>query len=114
MKLLLRFFVYAPLAVILIAISVANRNTVQVSFDPFSATDPAILLNVPLYWIIFACIGIGILMGGSTVWFKQGRFRKEARDQKFAAAVAKTEAKKSQEQIKLLTNNPALPAPRGG
>ncbi|MEP3265336.1 MAG: LapA family protein [Hyphomicrobiales bacterium] len=93
MKRLIQFLVFAPLAIFLIAISVANRKVVTLSFDPFSATDPAISLSLPLFWLIFASLFIGVAIGGFVVWMKQGRFRKEARDQKFEAAKARHEAK---------------------
>lgn len=96
MKRLIQFLIFAPLAIFLIAISVANRNVVTLSFDPFSATDPAISLSLPLFWLIFASLFIGVAIGGFVVWVKQGRFRKEARDQKFEAAKARHEAKKAQ------------------
>jgi uncharacterized integral membrane protein len=33
--------IVVPLAVVIIAFAVANRQSVTVSFDPFSATSPA-------------------------------------------------------------------------
>lgn len=96
MKRLLQFLILAPLAIFLIAISVANRDAVTLSFDPFSAIDPAISLSIPLFWLIFGNLFIGVLIGGFVVWMKQGRFRKEARDQKFEAAKARHEVKKAQ------------------
>ena len=96
MKRLIKFLIFAPLAVFMIAISVANREVITLSFDPFSATDPALFLSVPLFWIIFASLFIGVIIGGFIVWMKQGRFRKEARDQKFEAAKARHEVKKAQ------------------
>lgn len=96
MKRLIQFLIFAPLAIFLIAISVANRNVVTLSFDPFSTADPAISLSLPLFWLIFASLFIGVAIGGFVVWIKQGRFRKEARDQKFEAAKARHEVKKAQ------------------
>lgn len=115
MKRLIQFFFFAPLAIVLIALSVANRHEVRLSFDPFSATDPAITFSMPLYWLIFGCLAVGVLVGGFVVWAKQGRFRREARDQRFEAAKARHEAKKikqqAKEQANLLSKN-ALPAPK--
>jgi len=97
MKRLLQFIIFAPLAVFLIALSVANRQAVTLSFDPFSATDPAIAFSIPLFWLIFGNLFAGILIGGCVVWMKQGRFRKEARNQRFEAAKARFEVKKMKE-----------------
>ena len=95
MKRLLQFLIFAPLAVFLVALSVANRAPVTLSFDPFSATDPAISFSIPLFWLLFATLIAGVFIGGCVVWVKQGRFRKEARDQKFEAAKARHEAKEA-------------------
>jgi uncharacterized integral membrane protein len=46
--------IVVPLAVILIAFAVANRQSVTVSFDPFSSTSPAYVAALPLFALIFA------------------------------------------------------------
>lgn len=95
MKHLLQFFICAPIAIVLIALSVANRGPVILSFDPFSTTDPALFIAVPLFWLIFGNLILGALIGGSIVWMKQGRFRREAREQKYEAARARSEARQA-------------------
>lgn len=68
------------IAVVLVPLSVANRHTVSLSLNPFDPQDPRLMVaDVPLFWIIFACLGIGIVIGGIGAWAKQGRWRKEAR-----------------------------------
>ena len=47
--------VLVPLAVIIIAFAVANRQTVTVSFDPFSGHDPAAAVSLPLFALVFFC-----------------------------------------------------------
>ncbi|MEO1066319.1 MAG: DUF1049 domain-containing protein [Pseudomonadota bacterium] len=111
MKRLFQFLIFAPLAIILIAISVANRHHVTLNLDPFNTETPALSFTFPMYWGIFACLVMGIVIGGMVVWMKQGRFRREARDQKFEAARARNEAKKFKQQVGLLGKN-ALPAPK--
>ncbi|MEM8837419.1 MAG: LapA family protein [Pseudomonadota bacterium] len=112
MKRLLQFLVFAPTAIVLIALSVANRGPVTIILDPFNQEDPALQFAVPLYWVLFAGLVVGALIGGFAVWMKQGRFRKEAREQKFAAALARNEVKKTQERVDMLTKTPSLPSPR--
>ena len=41
---LITALILLPLAVVLIALAVANRQTVVVSFDPFDATQPALAI----------------------------------------------------------------------
>ncbi len=68
------------IAVVLVPLSVANRHTVSLSLNPFDPTDPRLTVtDIPLFWIIFASLGCGIIVGGLGAWAKQGRWRKEAR-----------------------------------
>ena len=68
-----------PLAVIIVAFAVANRQLVTVSFDPFSATTPAYSATLPLYLLIFALAILGAIVGGVAAWFRQGKWRRLAR-----------------------------------
>jgi len=68
-----------PLAVIFTAFAVANRQSVTVSFDPFSATSPAYAATLPLFAIIFAVLILGVLVGGFAAWIRQGKWRRSAR-----------------------------------
>ena len=112
MKRLFQFVVFAPVAVILIALSVANRQEIKLSLDPFSKTEPWLEVTVPVFWLIFGCLAAGVLIGGMVSWIKQGKFRKEAREQRYQAAKARHEAKKIKQQASAL-QKAALPAPRG-
>ena len=80
--------VILPLTLILLAFIVANRHQVLVSFDPFNTSEPAFALAMPAFILMFGCLLIGVLLGGIATWFSQGQFRKEAREQRFAAAKA--------------------------
>jgi uncharacterized integral membrane protein len=68
-----------PLAAIIIAFAVANRQAVTVSFDPFSATSPAYAATLPLFVVIFAVLILGVLIGGIAAWIRQGKWRRSAR-----------------------------------
>jgi uncharacterized integral membrane protein len=71
--------VLVPLAVIIIAFAVANRQTVTVSFDPFDTTNPAFSAAMPLFVLIFVLLILGALIGGTAAWLRQGRWRQTAR-----------------------------------
>jgi uncharacterized integral membrane protein len=71
--------VLVPLAVIIIAFAVANRGTVTLSFDPFSGSDPAATVSLPLYALIILLLIVGVLIGGIASWSRQGRWRGAAR-----------------------------------
>ena len=71
--------IVVPLAVVIIAFAVANRQAVTVSFDPFSATNPAYAATLPLFAVIFAVLIVGVLIGGIAAWIRQGKWRRSAR-----------------------------------
>jgi uncharacterized integral membrane protein len=71
--------IIVPLAVVIVAFAVANRQTVIVSFDPFSAASPAYAATLPLFAVIFAVLIFGVLVGGIAAWLRQGKWRRTAR-----------------------------------
>lgn len=58
------YVIGVPAAVIAAVVAVANRQAVTFSLDPFSQTDPAIALQVPLFLLLFAALIVGVLLGG--------------------------------------------------
>ncbi|HET9718077.1 MAG TPA: LapA family protein [Pseudolabrys sp.] len=68
-----------PLAVIGIGFAVANRQPVTISFDPFSAANPAYSATLPLFVLIFLLLIAGVLIGGIATWFGQAKWRRAAR-----------------------------------
>lgn len=73
------FLILVPLALVLVALSIANKQPVTVSFDPFSAGAPAFVLRAPLYLVAFALLIAGVIIGGIAAWFAQGKWRRAAR-----------------------------------
>ena len=71
--------IFVPLAIVIVAFAVANRQSVTVSFDPFSSANPAYAATVPLFVLIFALLILGVLVGGVGAWIRQGRWRRTAR-----------------------------------
>ena len=71
--------IIVPLAVVIVAFAVTNRQTVTVSFDPFSAASPAYAATLPLFAVIFAVLIFGVLVGGIAAWLRQGKWRRTAR-----------------------------------
>jgi uncharacterized integral membrane protein len=71
--------IVVPLAAVIIAFAVANRETVTVSFDPFSATSPAYAATLPLFAVILLVLIVGVLVGGIAAWLRQSKWRRAAR-----------------------------------
>ena len=79
MRAIVRYLIILPIALLILAFSIANRHVVNVFFDPFAApADPADL-ELPLFVIILAVAVLGILLGGLLVWVGQSRHRRNAR-----------------------------------
>ncbi len=93
MRTLFRLLVVLPMALVILLFAVANRHLVLVSFDPFPGNDiQGPQITAPLFLLLFLAGAIGVLAGGVTVWFRQGRFRKQAREAKAEATEARGRA----------------------
>ena len=68
-----------PLAIVIIAFAVANRQIATVSFDPFSAAEPAATVSLPLFALIIVLLIVGVVIGGAAAWLRQGEWRRRAR-----------------------------------
>lgn len=91
MRKFLTALIVIPLGVILVAFAVANRHFVTVSFDPFIADDPSLSLTLPLFLLLILVAAVGVVAGGSAVWFGQRRWRRAARRNDAEARAARTE-----------------------
>ena len=68
-----------PLAAVIVAFAVANRQLVTVSFDPFASVNPAYAATVPLFILIFVLVILGVIVGGAAAWLRQAHWRRAAR-----------------------------------
>ncbi|WP_439501222.1 LapA family protein [Aminobacter ciceronei] len=71
--------VFVPVAIVLIALAVANRAPTAFTLDPFNPGNPALTIQAPLFVLLFVALALGVILGGAVTWFKQGRYRKIAR-----------------------------------
>lgn len=78
-KRIIAVVVLVPLAVIIIALSVANRHSVSLTLDPFHPGNPALSYSAPLFVWLFAALILGLVVGGAAVWFGQAKHRKMSR-----------------------------------
>jgi len=77
----MKYVVLGVVAVLLLLFASANRQTVIVSFDPFSssAADAAFAIPAPLFAVVIVFAMLGVVAGASATWFAQGRYRRAAR-----------------------------------
>src|SRR5579885_1935165 len=71
--------IVVPLAVVIVAFALANRQAVTVSFDPFSSAAPAYAVSLPLFVLIFVLVILGVIIGGVAAWLRQASWRRSAR-----------------------------------
>ncbi len=80
MNRLVAVLIVVPLAIVLIALAVANRAAVPLTFDPFNPGSAGLTIELPLFVLIFASAAAGLVIGSTVTWLKQGRYRRQARE----------------------------------
>ena len=95
-----RFFKYlflVPVALVVLALAVANRHLVTIFLDPFAGPTPeGTQIDAPLYIVMLLAAMAGIILGSFTTWLEQGKYRRAARR-------AKTEENSLRAEIARLT-----------
>ena len=91
--------VVLPIGVLLIALAVANRHSVQLILDPLGTKTPMLTLDVPLFLLLLGSVIIGLLLGGAATWLRQGRWRRTARRRSDEAAYLRREADRLTRQL---------------
>jgi uncharacterized integral membrane protein len=71
--------ILVPLAIVIIAFAVANRQAVTLSLDPFSADAPAAALTLPLFALVIVLLILGVVIGGVAAWLRHSKWRRVAR-----------------------------------
>jgi uncharacterized integral membrane protein len=71
--------ILVPLAIVLIAFAVANRESIIVSLDPFDQANPALSIRLPLFVLILIVVIAAVILGGIAAWLRQSKWRRAAR-----------------------------------
>jgi uncharacterized integral membrane protein len=79
LKRFLWMVVALPVAVVLVALAVANRQATRLVLDPFRPDAPVLSLVMPLYAYLLGALLVGVVLGGLATWTTQGRWRRTAR-----------------------------------
>lgn len=72
--------IFIPLAIVMIILAVANRAVVPFTLDPFNPGSEGLTIALPLFVYLFVALIAGAIIGSMATWFKQGRYRKLARE----------------------------------
>ncbi len=95
-------FILVPIGIIVLALAVANRQSVTLAVPPDVGGEPLFSATLPLFAVVFISILVGMIIGSCATWLKQGRYRKEAQLQKTEATKATFEAQKQKERAEAL------------
>ncbi len=95
-----------PLAVVLIALAVANRAPVDLVLDPFAGR---FVVQIPLFLLIFGSLAIGLLIGGFATWISQGKWRKTARSRRREAYELRRQADRLEHELQARDANSNVP-----
>jgi uncharacterized integral membrane protein len=91
--------VLIPLALVIVALAVANKGDVTVSFDPFGAVDPGLAFRAPLYALLLLLLIAGVIVGGVATWLGQRKWRRAARRLERELAAERRETDRLREKI---------------
>ena len=100
----LTWVVFVPVAIVLVALAVANRAPAPFTIDPFNPGNPGLTVAWPLFVYLFAALAVGLIIGSIATWLRQGRYRRAARE-----SAAEVRAMRDQA---MRTPSP-MPAPAG-
>jgi uncharacterized integral membrane protein len=98
MRRLLAALIVVPLALLLIALAVANRKPVALSLNPFDGTS-GFGLEAPLFLFVFGAFALGLIVGGFATWLGQGAWRSMARTQAREATSWRRQAERLEKEL---------------
>lgn len=84
--------ILVPLGIVLIVLSVANREMVRLALNPFQPDDQMLSVSAPFFVFIFSAVILGLLLGSAVTWLSQGKYRKRARNEARSALRWQAEA----------------------
>lgn len=108
---ILSFIILAPLAILLVVFSVANRAIVPVSLDPFG-TMPQFTFGLPLFILLMGAVIVGVVIGGLGTWLTQSHYRRKAWRRKNEVERLKREAEDAKERLRQLREEKAALPPK--
>lgn len=79
LKRILSLVVFVPIGIILIVLAVANRQIVTLALNPFQPQDSVLSVSAPFFVFVFLALLVGMAVGASVTWWRQGRYRRQAR-----------------------------------
>ncbi|TNM66317.1 DUF1049 domain-containing protein [Aliirhizobium smilacinae] len=78
LKRILSLVVFVPIGIVLIVLAVANRQVVTLALNPFRPQDSVLSISAPFFVFVFLALLVGLVIGASLTWWRQGRYRRQA------------------------------------
>lgn len=101
-KKIIRVVIFIPIAIVLILLSIANRQSATLALNPFEPTDQVLSISGPFFVFIFIALMLGMVLGSFITWFKQGKYRQKARAEAAESEKWHTEADRQKEKAESL------------
>ena len=102
LKRLVFVLIVLPIALVLLALSVANRQDVSLNLNPFTPDLPGWQVVAPMFWYLFGAFALGLIVGSIATWFKQSRYRRRARDREAEVEEWRFKADKERERAQAM------------
>ncbi|WP_275787963.1 DUF1049 domain-containing protein [Pararhizobium gei] len=110
MKKLVKILVLVPVSIVLIVLSVANRQIVTLALNPFDPADSVLSASAPFFVFLFLAVIAGMIIGSFATWFSQAKYRKRARSEAHEAVKWHAEAEKHKSRAETIASQALLPA----
>jgi uncharacterized integral membrane protein len=103
---LVSVLIILPIAVVLVALAVANRAPVDLVLDPIGHR---FVVSLPLFILILAAFAAGLLVGGFATWMRQGKWRKMARKSGRESKDLRRQSDRLEQELQALQSAPRTP-----
>ena len=113
MRKFLKAAILIPLGLLILVFAVANRQIVTFSLDPFGTTSPAdpLVFAMPLFALATVLVIIGVLVGGIATWFRQGKWRRLARQREDELRTVRSENDRLKHEVEARASVPSIAPP---
>lgn len=101
--------VLVPIAIVLIVLSVANRQAVTLALNPFEPSDAVLSVSAPFFVFLFAATILGMIIGSFATWLGQGKHRKRARAGATDAVKWQSEAERQRQRAEAAASQAIVP-----
>ncbi|MCR6500746.1 DUF1049 domain-containing protein [Shinella sp. CPCC 101442] len=109
-KRIINVVVLLPIAIVLIVLSVANRQSVTLALNPFRPEDSVLSVTAPFFVYLFLAVILGLVIGSLATWFAQSKYRKRARVEANEAVKWHGEAEKHRTRAEAIASQAVIPA----